>query len=67
MKHHDLTICFETGGTVRFYPESTNADELAQRLGRLVDVLHERPEAVRCAAGACDGLCSHGALGGGSA
>ena len=62
MKRSHLAICFRPDGTIDFYPEGSDRQELARRLGRLVEILHERPEAVRCAAGACDGTCGHAQL-----
>ena len=56
-----LTICFRPDGRADFFPEG-DADELARRLGRLVLIFAEHPEAVRCAAGACGGTCGHTAM-----
>jgi len=68
-KHHDvtgehlhITICFKPNDKINFYPEG-DRKELAVRLRRVVDLLHDRPELIRCAAGACDGTCGHAELG----
>ncbi len=55
-----LEICFLQDGDVNFYPEGGDRDELAARLAGVVRLLSERPELVRCAAGACAGDCGHG-------
>ena len=62
MSRTHLTICFLPDGESKFYPEGNDRQELARRLARLVEILHERPEAIRCAAGACDGTCGHAQL-----
>ena len=53
-----VTICFRSDGRADFFPEG-DAEALARRLARLVAILAERPEAIRCAAGACDATCGH--------
>ena len=60
--HPHITISFPPDGESKFYPEGDDRPELARRLTRLVQILHEHPEAIRCAAGACDGTCRHARL-----
>lgn len=58
-----ITVCFRSDGTADFYPEGDDRQELAERLQRLVTILHDNPEAIACAAGACDGHCRSRAAG----
>jgi hypothetical protein len=54
-----LTICVSPSGGVKFYPEG-DAAQLVRGLELVVRAFTERPETIRCAAGACDGTCPHG-------
>ena len=67
-RHLHLEICFGADGVTNFYPQEDatpqERETLALRFQHLVTILHEHPEATRCAAGACGGTCGHVALGG---
>lgn len=56
-----LTICWAPDGTATFYPDTADAHRLSERFGRLLLQLAKHPDAIVCAAGACDGgRCGHG-------
>ena len=63
MKHvasqQHLALCFD-GSDTNFYPEGPDREEIARRFLQIVEMVHERPELAKCAAGACDGTCGHG-------
>ena len=59
--HAHLTICFGPGGGIDFYPDAdADKEAIVAGLTRVVEILHDDPDAIRCAAGACDGTCGHG-------
>ena len=48
-----LTLCFTPDGNVNFHPQTTDPARLARGLARIVELLHQDPERILCAAGAC--------------
>jgi len=50
--HAHLTICIAPDGQVTFYPDG-NPEQLVHALELLVRAFTEHPQAIRCAAGAC--------------
>lgn len=57
--HQHLDLCVSPDGTVNFYPRASDPEKLAAALARIVEVLHENPEAILCACGACRGKHVH--------
>jgi hypothetical protein len=50
-----LEICFLPDATAHFYPDTFKPHRLHRRLSRLIKILGQHPQAIRCAAGACQG------------
>jgi hypothetical protein len=50
-----LTLCFSPDGGIDFYPDTDDPQRLVERPAWIVNVLHENPERILCAAGACGG------------
>jgi hypothetical protein len=59
-KPSHLTICADGTGWIEFYPDRhADPEVLYAALKAIVRLFNERPEALRCAAGACAGECDH--------
>ncbi len=56
-----LIICFDGDGVGRFFPEG-DLSQCVESFCTIIKLLHEHPEAVRCALGLCQGAHEHGAL-----
>jgi hypothetical protein len=46
-----LELCFSADGSTQFYPQTDDPVRLARRLAEVVELLHDRPGLILCAAG----------------
>src|SRR5205823_3987401 len=53
-----LTLCVDPDGRVDFFPQG-DAAQVERALRLVLRTFAEHPEAIRCAAGTCDGGCGH--------